>query len=574
MQGPLPPKVACLAPESDAIRPQATAPVKMAVNMQTNSTISIQPTNMRKRKRGYGEYVDEDTGEITIVQTTKQAKRNHQKSGKWYKEPTEQEIRAWEREEAKQAAAERVTRREENKKLNAAKRAEQEAKEQEAKRRMFEAGKITFTQTLAKKDEDQLNLHSWFGGRPQQPKSKKPVLKAIEYNANKDLSEDKEDNANGRAEHRLTKLVRSLSHESIDDRDIEADREFFEENKTTTTYKDNTRAMADPQPKDTTMDQAVDLDQAELDLLNSSQDFDIAEDSDADTEVLDPEPEQVEQDSYNAFKVPPLPEPKRLPFSPVSQSELNVRATQALQVSSFKGRLAKADITTTSSTQAVRDILSGLSTQDLALDLEDDDLDKENDEPETELSADKLGSPVKKSSPLKQVETMKPIPQTQSFTSINDSFDYDDMFAELDHNNNPSEDDATEPEDFDDGDLDDDFLSKLPLTQMVSSARTPAPVSIPSTLTKPEPKSAPTKPIKEPFQKYDSFAVEGLDDDDLLEGLEEYERSQNKALTPATLPRKKRVLPWEKEGWKAGITGAVEGDEGQSERGPQDTEVL
>jgi len=521
--------------------------------MHDTPIIPCKAITMRKRKRGYGTYVDEDTGEVSTVQTTKQAKRDHQKSGKWYKEPTEQEIRAWEREEKQQAAADREARREENKKLNAAKRAEQEAKDQNLKRQMFEAGKITFTQTLAKKDEDQLNLHSWFGGRPQQSRSRKPLAQTSQHNADKQHEENKEDNGNGRAAHRLTKLIRSLSHESTEDRDMEGDKGFFKDGTTLTSKKDL-------QPEASTMDQRPDLDQDELDLLNSSQDFDIAEDSDVETEVLDPESEQAEQDSYNVFKVPDLPPPreaKRLPLSPVSQSELNVRATQSLQVSSFKGRLAKAEIiTTTSSTQAVRDILSGICTQDLALDLGDEELDKENQEPEDEVSAKQAGSPIKKSSPLKQVETVYTLaPLNRSFTSMNDSFNYDDIFDGLD-DPNPNE-DADCPEDFDDCGLDDAFLSALPLTQMVSSARSSTTTPFPTATPKPAPFSGLTKmskSSKEPFKKYDSFASEGLDDDDLVEGLKEFERSQNKAMTPATVVKRRGALPWEKQGWAAETT--------------------
>lgn len=548
----------------------------MAVNMQDTANTSDKSTNMRKRKRGYGEYFDEDTGEVTIVQTTKQAKRNHQKSGKWYKEPTEQEIRAWDREEQKQAAAERAAQREENKKLNAVKRAEQEAKDEETKRRMFEAGKITFTQTLAKKDEDQLNLHSWFGGRPRQAKPKKLLPRTIEQNANNGQTEHKDDNANRRTPPKLANLVRSLSHESIEGRDMEADQDFLK-SRNSTASKHITRNTTDPQSKEKEeiMDQGTDLNQGELDLLNSSQDFDIAEDSDAETEVLEQEEEQIEQDSYSAFKVPLLPQPNRLPFSPVSQSELNVRATQALKVSSFKDKLAQAEIKTTSSTQAVRDIISGLCTQDLTLDLDEEEPDKENEEPSCELAADPSNSPtVKRSSPLKQVETMKPVSHNQSFVSQADSFDYDNAFTELEHDNSGKE--AECPDEFDDCDLDDDFLSRLPLTQMVSSAQAtgvnPSKISKPHTALAPN--SAPAKTTrtpKEPFKKYDSFAVEGLEDDDLLEGLEEYERSQKRAMTPATLPKQKRVLPWDKQSWIVDTTTA---EDTEAATGTQDTEVI
>jgi len=531
---------------------------------------------MRKKKREYGTYVDEDTGEVTTVQTTKQAKRDHQKTGKWYKEPTEQEIRAWEREEKQQAAAERVARREENKKTNAAKRAEQEAKERQLKRQMFDAGKITFTQTLAKKDEDQLNLHSWFGGRPQPPKSRKPLLREIGHNANKEQEEDKGHNANGRAAHRLMKLVGNLSHESIDGHDNKVDEGSFYHNKTSKSMEEM-GVIADPQQKDKTIDQALDADQDEFDLINSSQDFDIAEDSDAATEVLQKEPDQVGQDSHNVFKIPPLPpskEENRVPLSPISQSDLNTRATQSLQVSSFKDRLAKADSSTVSSTQAVRDILSGICTQDLALDLEVDELDdKENNEPETEISDEKIGSPVKKSSRLKQVETAIPDPQNQSFT-LNESFDYDDIFAELDTTDHDAK--ADHPQDFDDYGLDDAFFSTLPLTQMVSSARTSASGSVETTKPTSQPyvHSTPAKDAKTktPFKKHDSFAVEGLNDDDLLEGLEEYERSQRRTASPAMLPKKKRILPWEKQDWTADTMGANEAIE--SSLGTQDTELL
>lgn len=557
---------------------------------------------MRKRKRGYGSYVDEDTGQVTTVQTTKQAKRIHQKSGKWYKEPTAQELRIWDREAKQKAAAERSARREENKKTNAAKRAEKEAKELGLKQEMFMAGKITFTQTLAKKDSDQMNLHSWFGGKPQQPKSKKEgaLSNAAQYG---DKDKDREDitSGDGDVAHGSTgcEQVRQLSQEF--DEDSPKDSKDFYQNEFNAIAERNEEAMAEPINQDDRPGQ-VSAPDDDTDLSQTLEDFDIREDSDIEPDESDTEPQQVEQkhDSLHEFKVPALPaqRPQRPPLSPMSKSDVNIRNSQTGTVSSFKAKLAASNLPTPvstaptnvstnaaysniPSTQAVRDLLSGLCTQDLA----DDDLDvpsdKENEGPGSVIVAmDRSPTKfVKHSSPLRKVETIKPTPPAlktnKSFTSLTESFDgaeYDNIFAELGTTDVAGAEAGDEFDDFDDGGLDDATLLSLPATQLCTSILKPA-LSASDSLLKvdnssttpvmPEstPVHNPPKPSRKPLKHCDSFAIDGLSDDDLLEGLEEYERSQ-KLQTPGPDPtpvpvalKKKRTLPWEKHGWGAETTG-------------------
>jgi len=543
---------------------------------------------MRKRKRGYGSYVDEDTGTVTTVQTTKQAKRIHQKSGKWYKEPTTQELRIWDREAKQKAAAEKAVRREENKKNNATKRAEKEAKELELKQQMFRAGKITLTQTLAKKDEDQMNLHSWFGGRPRDLKSKKgdSLLKAAPVG---DIDKDKPHKDNGSAhgdKHGSTGLqqVRRLSQES--DGDLLEDRENFYEQESDTFYARNQEVMAEPINEDDRSDQVSTQDD-NTDLSQSLEDFEIAEDSDAEPKYVNVEARQPEQkqDIVHEFKVPALPvqRPQRLPLSPMSKSDVNIRNSKIENVSSFKSKLAissaaaTANITAANiaSTQAVKDLLSGLCTQDLDDDDLDEVCDKENEEPEAPLAvAEKSPTKtLKHYSPVPNIETIKSQPTVEnvskSSSSINDSFDdrdFDNIFAELG--------DAA-ADDFDDGGLDDATLLSLPATQLVMSAAKPTllvskplpasmsalPYDLPNAtyIQNQPPSNAPRKSSKKPLKPCDSFAIDGLSDDDLLEGLKDYERSQ-KLHTPEPAPAtvgKKRTLPWNKPDWAAETSGGL-----------------
>lgn len=534
----------------------------------------------RRKKRTHGEYLDETTGEISIVETTKSAKRAYQKSGKWYKEPTEADLRIWEREDAKRKEVEKARTREENSRRNREKKERDQQREQDLKKALFEAGRLTFTQTLARKDEDQLNLHAWFGGRPKQPKPEK----------GKRASASNEHNGAGEEELRHDKavcgrspmeLVRSLSQESSEDDDDKAMMALLDQEQDISITRPAQAKMDQPQ-QEGAMDQLEDLD-----LDGFSQDFDIAEDGDVDSQVLK---KIVGQDNIDkadepemTFKLPALP-PKRPPLSPMSNSELNVRNGETLQISSFKDRLQKADVSMPPSTQLIGFSLAALSTQDLADDFDEDLLsteDKENGEPSADTSPSKLGSPLKKSSPLKQVESAEA--QKQSFTSAADSCDYNDIFAKLvtttENNNWYDGQDDTDHE-FDGGLDDDDLLSLGPATQLVSSAKTPHLVTTKAgqpTLPPPSPiffspnafkirkpaKAPPTTArvappqttnrsrhphSKERFSKSNSFALDadGFSEDDLVEALNAHERSQP--------PKTRRTMPWHKPDWHAATT--------------------
>lgn len=548
------------------------------------------------RKRKHGEFYDEETGQTSIVQSTKQAKRNHRKQSKWYKEPTEAEIRAWDREDELKKRAEKVERREKNKKINALKRVEKEVKEQQIKQGLFDSGKISFTQTLAKKDEDQSNLHKWFGGRPQQAelvKKSAQQLQTVEETGAEDKEleptndeeceqvsdggEQSQDSAhqpvfmpenecaNG---HRIDqhKLDEALAKAR------QALRSQIREAKSATTSQSNSKID--------NMDLLEAIpDDADLEI---SQDFYIAEDSDADTDILeefdDAMEDQVEveqegtrtatENTISVFKVPALPV-KRLPLSPMSPSQLNARAASTSQVTSFKNKMAQADINIPSSTQVVRDVLSGICTQDLADDLDDDFEesfeDKENTDPgpstpEVSPSKSKIHSP-QKSSPLKHVENA--LVQDQNICAFlpTQDFDYDDVFAELDTTNSVPE--GAEDGGFDDIDLDDESLLCLPATQLLKAANTNSPSAaiestracqaletmgtknvLPSTAEAYEALVASRNVAREPKKaqvtKSDSFAAEADEEDGLFEAFVNYEQSQ-KSEKPS---KKRRKLPW------------------------------
>lgn len=576
------------------------------MHSDANSGKSFPRQTMRKRKRGteYGSYVDEDTGEITTVQTSKQAKRAHQKSGKWYKEPTEAELRAWDREEKRQAIADRAAKREENKKINAAKRAEKEHKDGLLKRQMFEMGKITFTQTLAKKDEDQKNLHSWFGVRPGISKLKTTLAINGHSESNKDQEDrqDKEDKADQTGatatvpDHGLAaddgaclNKVKKLSQGDIDRFEQEIDDGIDIEHifqPVTTSPQETSIAKSEPLTRPETMNRVMDL-IMDQDLIP---DFDILEDNLAGDVV----PDQVTNlSSTNPFKVPALPKhaqsPTRLPLSPMSPSDVNIRNSQtSTQVSSFKSRLENAKINTTPSTQVVRDILWGLSTQDLNDDLEVSD--KENDAPGSDdtCTVDVFSKPARQSSPLSNV-SMPPKEVTlfaEPHKSFNSNFDptgYDDIFFELDTAEKAGRthnlDNNVDVDDFDDG-LDDATLLALPpATQLAAAARNSTALGFAN-----EPNPAMSKAPRQPLTKVDSFAVafEGLDDDDLLAGLNEYDdisRGSDPTTTATTVPvctsqqftatalsprlkKKGRVLPWERPSrqFEADGTGIIMDD--------------
>lgn len=509
---------------------------------------------MRKRKRQYGEYVDEDTGEVSVVQTTKQVKRNHQKTGKWYKEPTEAELRIWERDEKRQAAVDKAQRREENKKVNAAKRAEKDEKEQEVKRREFEAGRITFTQTLAKKDEDQLNLHSWFGGRPKASKNlqqpSRPRLVEKNVGENKEIQTQNKTGSVADVGVQEDEIKRDIQTRGCDENTREATDTKPEaglkasESSSTKTERESTTTKMNSQE--------------DLEMLESSQEFDIAEDSDPDTEILEQLAEEVEQQPEPVFKVPALP--KRLPLSPMSKSDVNVRASHTTQVNSFKEKLEKASITMPSSTQAVRDLLSGICTQDLAdeidaVDSDDEPLgeDKENQDPDFDAEADCEDALEPEAVSCKE-DFSKSAQMNRSFSSIADSCDYDTIFAELE--DAPMDSEEHKSSDFTTELKDADLLS-LPSTQLLPRAtdltkQTPLAQTVQNT-------SIQTKPIRKMLQKNDSFAFEGLSEDDLEVLYDQFEKDKQKSSrasaassfmtsgSTASSLKTRSMLPWEKK---------------------------
>lgn len=589
---------------------------------------------MRKRKRGpeYGSYIDEDTGEVTTVQTSKQAKRAYQKSGKWYKEPTEAELRAWDREEKRQALADRAAKKEENKKANAAKRAEKERKEELLKRQMFQAGKITFTQTLAKKDEDQQNLHSWFGGRPSLSKLKAAALEKVDGTGDRNKEIKGGDNQIGAVDSihdygtaadgetcskQAKKLSQGESDQFADDIDDTINLEDIFDEAIISPNNHNSHQAVEPDQRTSsdTMDQIVDQlmkDDIVLDQLMDQEnipDFEILEDETAGVAIPDHDTDQA---ITNPFKVPALPynaqSPVRLPLSPMSPSDVNIRNAQtSSQVSSFKSRLEKAKIEITPSTQAVRDILWGISTQDLADDVED--IDKENDDPNVDNATSNI-SPVKSvkhSSPLRNVSLASnidsaPADMNKSFDSNLDQTDYDSIFFELDAVEKAGQNDNFNDSFLDESGLDDATLLSLPpATQLVSSTRNSTPAAPAGPVASDQ---RPAKSTRQPFAKSDSFALafEELDDIDLLASLSEceptsIEAAQKPFAATTTLPvraslatstssaslKKKRVLPWERSSWDANVNSgrgseaAHDGDadaDGDTEMATQDTQIL
>lgn len=559
--------------------------------MQLPAT-SLTPCNMRKRK--HGEFYDEETGETTVVQTTKQAKRVHQKHGKWYKEPTEAEIKAWDREDELKKRAEKSERREQNKKINALKRAEKEAKEQQIKQSLFDAGKISFTQTLAKKDEDQRNLHIWFGGKPKQAPVTKQSLHEMQTveDAN---DEDKENEpADGEAREQIAddtnlsqqsdgheqenrsyvgcidpSLTSQHDSKSLNEALFDARQALRSQMGEATIV---TRKVHNSQIDNMHLLEAI-ADEADLTI---SQDFEIAEDSDAETDILEDgttegQAESQRKDTRNAteyakpvFKVPALPI-KRPPLSPMSQSQLNARAVVTPQVSSFKNRMARADISIPSSTQLVRDILSSICTQDLADDLNDDfdeqSEDKENTTPgpislEVSPSKSQTHSP-RKPSPLKQVEVAHQLDAMNAPLKSDDLDSYDDVFAELDLGVDAGG--KVGDLEFDDGALDDTTLLCLPETQLAKSARPGLlqlasvdvnPVVVPPvvTTTTVPPSTAEAyealianqiRPQRQALGKSDSFTVDDDEEDVLFDTMVQFERIYKSVKIPTVKPHDK-----------------------------------
>lgn len=461
---------------------------------------------MRKRKRGQGTYIDDETGNSGNFETTKFAKRAHQRTGKWYKEPTERELRVWEREEAQQKAAEKIHKRELNRKVSAEKRAEKEAREQELKQKMFAEGKITFTQTLAKKDEDQLNLHNWFGGRKQADAKNMPkILPPVPKWSDESMNESKRPDLEGIAQRlsQCTELDKLISedldtffHEDVEDLDIEHEQEAVE----------NVVNEGQSVPND------------------AGDHFEIAEDGSAEdgaigyVQVIQNTEQGQLPRSDHAVTSPPQIRP---PLSPLSQADLNTRASITPTADKFDSGIKGHEPDTRNlEFNDVKDLLSNLCTQDLDVDDALLAMEKENQDPVNSKSLNSVKGTVSKRPSITSVKpTITPKAVTISFGESNT--DYDSLFAELDPR---FEHLPKEPlGDYGDAELDDETLLSISATQ-----RAPARASKRHETIKPS----------------DSFAVDGLSDNDLLEGLDDYERSQRSQLT-----KKRRPLPWDKPEW-------------------------
>lgn len=225
-----------------------------------------------------------------------------------------------------------------------------------------------------------------------------------------------------------------------------------------------------------------------------------------------------------------------------------------------------------SSTQAVRDLLTDLCTQDLADDMDSDEEEAllENKENQcldqdsrikSENSSDtddmccKPGSA--QSAPTAQMNV--------SFSSIADSCDYDTIFAELDDTKMEME--KEKSDDFD-SELKDTDLLLFPTTQLLSSMRPRTSDSCtkhtPVAQIGPVPKSsanteAPPRPTRKPLGKNDSFASEGLSENDLDELYQEFEKGEQTSArasaassslftsgSTASYLRTRSVLPWDR----------------------------
>lgn len=551
----------------------------------------------RKRASGVGTYTDQETGEVITVQTTKAARTAYKKSGaKWYKEPTEAELRMWERDDKRRAFVEEQERRAELKWKNAEKRRQREERDQSIQQDLYEQGKITYTQTLARKDEDQRNLHKWFGGRPRSPCAKNENGREGEQDINRTVFREQEPRtaseqsveSDGHERHASDTEITASQYQAFlkDDLDHPNPTIAFVpppvSTPVTRTTQHSQRLASLTQVKrnirSVVTDRAQSTPRHHRSSMASHNDFDIAIDDDIlpdrQPDLLSTKPDRVDE----MFKVPALPsktQSARQALSPLSRSDLNKREVSHGRLSSFRNKLSEKLATfaelpvpthNTPSTfmltqGSVQSLLAGICTQDLSID--DEDLsEKENACP----TASPRGSNQQERqqtpnslSKKRPAETMATVGESanDSFTSAN----YDEIFADIDpdlmvgiQHHNPVESTIERDEDtegleddfnFGDDELDDDTLLSLPATQMVRSstkhgsidrqvrATSPAALQYPSLtqfLTADLPSSRSPSPLlskpactRMSLSKGDSFAMPGLSDDDLLEGLQEFE---------------------------------------------------
>lgn len=555
-------------------------------------------TTMPKRKRasGVGTYTDQETGEVITVQTTKAARTAYKKSGaKWYKEPTEAELRMWERDDKRRAFVEEQERRAELKWKNAEKRRQREERDQSIQQDLYEQGKITYTQTLARKDEDQRNLHKWLGGRPRSPCAKNENGREGEQDINRIVFREQEPSPSEQS-------VESDSHKRhASDTEITASQyqAFLQDdlNHPNPTVAFMPPSVSTPVTRTTQHSQRLaSLTQVERNIrsvvtdraqsasrhhrrsMASHDGFNIAVDDDVlpdqQPDLFSTKPDQADE----MFKVPALPsktQPARQALSPLSRSDLNKRGVPHGKPYSFRNKLGEKLATfaelpvpthNTPSTfmltqGSVQSLLAGICTQDLSID--DEDLsEKENACPtasprgSSQQERQQTPNSLSQKRPAEMMATVSE-DANDSFTSAN----YDEIFADIDpdlmvgiQHHTPvastiERDEDTEglEDDFNFGDdeLDDDTLLSLPATQMVRSStrhssidrriRTTSPAvlqypSLTQFLTADLPSSRSPSPLlsrpagtRMSLSKGDSFAMPGLSDDDLLEGLQEFE---------------------------------------------------
>lgn len=584
----------------------------------------------RKRASGVGTYTDQETGEVVTVQTTKAARAAHRKSGaKWYKEPTEAELRMWERDDKRRAFVEEQERKAELKWKNAEKRRQKEERDQLIQQDLFEQGKITFTQTLGRKDEDQRNLHRWLDGRSRSPGAKESSRLEGEQDTGETVTQvqgpstpgqqprtapSQRSTRDGELRFKSENSQKSLDGRHASDTEITASQyqaflqdDLVELDPTTATTPQSvstlTTRLTQLSQRLATLTQVErnvrsvvtaraqpTLGRDKCNMANPT-DFDIAIDGDVSLHpCTDCAPvRSVKADE--AFKVPALPsktQSVRQALSPLSKSDLNKRGSTGSRLSSVgdKWGVSTDSFEMPGNTVPVHDtsmgimltqgsvqnLLAGICTQDLSVD------DEELSEKENTCPIADSGDSTQQEQMLNVLPSGKPMETTATASkSANDSFtsaDYDEVFADIDpdmmvgfQHTTPAksifehDDDSNNLEDdfnFGDDELDDDTLLSLPATQMVRSSAghhsiyrrtrtTPPPAdrhreaeldkhpphpSLTQFLTEdlpcsPSPSPSPTarRPActRMPFSKNDSFAMPGLSDDDLLEGLQEFE---------------------------------------------------
>lgn len=485
----------------------------------------------RKRASGVGTYTDQETGEVVTVQTTKAARAAHRKSGaKWYKEPTEAELRMWERDDKRRAFVAEQERKAELKWKNAEKRRQKEERDQSIQQDLFEQGKITFTQTLGRKDEDQRNLHRWLAGRPRSSSAKGRARLEGEHNSGGTVTQVQGPSTPGQQPRRApsqrssgddeVRFKSEHSQKPLEGRhagDIEItpsqyqaflQDDLVELNPTTATTTRSTQhsqrlttltqVERNVRSVVTARVQSI-LRRDKRDMADPT-DFDIAIDGDI---SLHSHTDYVPARSVRAdeaFKVPALPskpQSVRQPLSPLSKSDLNKRGSTgssdkwSIGTDSFKMPAKTVPARDTSvgimlTQGSVQNLLAGVCTQDLSVD------DEELAEKENTCPTADSGDSTAQEQMLNVLPSGRPIEEMATTDkSTNDSFtsaDYDEVFADIDPDmmvgfqhtttaksvvEHDDDDDSNSLQDdfnFGDDELDDDTLLSLPATQMVRSS--------------------------------------------------------------------------------------------------------